>query len=164
MSDEGPSYDLEPAAALAELASMRQQNAELRDKYLRAAAAVENARKQAERAASARAMERLQGLYLQLLEVADNLERALSYAAEDDPLSPGVRAVLAHLLDLLRRQGVTPLGVEPGEPFDPRFHEAVETQEGDTEETTVAAVLQSGYLLDGQVLRPARVVVTRPAS
>ena len=146
----------------AALTSLRRENAELRDKYLRAAAASENARKQAERTAQARATNRLQSLYVRLLEVADNLERALSFAADDDPLAPGVQATLRQLLDLLRREGVAPIEVEPGAPFDPRSHEAVETLEGDVPEMRVAAIRQPGYMFEGQVLRPARVVVTRP--
>jgi molecular chaperone GrpE len=142
----------------AALTAARQENAELRDKYLRAAAAIENTRKQAERVAAARTTQQLQNLYLRLLEVADNLERALGHAAENDPLAPGVRA-----LDVLRREGVTPIEVQPGAPFDPRSHEAVETHEGDVPEPTVAAVSQPGYMFEGQVLRPARVLVTRPA-
>ena len=147
----------------AALTAARQENAELRDKYLRAAAAIENTRKQAERVAAARTTQQLQNLYLRLLEVADNLERALGHAAENDPLAPGVRATLRQLLDVLRREGVTPIEVQPGAPFDPRSHEAVETHEGDVPEPTVAAVSQPGYMFEGQVLRPARVVVTRPA-
>lgn len=147
----------------AALTSARQESAELRDKYLRAAAAIENARKQAERVATARVIDRLRKLYARLLEVADNLERALSFAAADDPLSPGVRATLRQLLDVLRQEGVVPIEVAPGAPFDPRAHEAVETRTGDVSEMTVAEVRQPGYMFEGQVLRPARVVVTRPA-
>jgi len=47
-------------------------------------------------------------------------------------------------------------------PFDPRFHEAIATHAGDVPEMTVAEVKQPGYLFDGQVLRPARVVVAQP--
>jgi molecular chaperone GrpE len=147
----------------AALTSARQENAALHDKYLRAAATIENTRKQAERTATARALFGLQNLYLRLLEVADNLQRALGHAAENDPLAPGVRATLRQLLDVLRREGVTSIEVQPGAPFDPRSHEAVETHEGDVPEPTVAAVIQPGYMFEGQVLRPARVVVTRPA-
>jgi molecular chaperone GrpE len=154
---------MSPQEYQAALTAARQENAELRDKYLRAAAAIENARKQAERVATTSAMQRLQSLYLRLLEVADNLERALSFAAEEDPLAPGVQATLRQLLDALRREGVAQMDVEPGAPFDPRTHEAVETHEGDVPEMTVAAVSQPGYLFEGQLLRPARVVVTRPA-
>lgn len=147
----------------AALTSARQENAELQDKYLRAAAAIENARKQAERVATARAIDRLQKLYARLLEVADNLERALSFAVADDPLAPGVRATLRQLLDVLRREGVVPIEIAPGAPFDPRFHEGVETRTGDVPEMMVAEVRQPGYMFEDQVLRPARVVVIRPA-
>jgi molecular chaperone GrpE len=154
---------MRPEKYEAALAAARQENAELRDKYLRVAAAIENTRKQAERDAEQRVSQRLRSVYTRLLEVADNLERALSYTADDDPLAPGVRATLRQLLDVLAREGVTPIQVQPGMPFDPRFHEAIETHEGDAPEAIVAAVSQSGYLFAGQVLRPARVVVMRPA-
>ena len=97
---------LEEEEIQAKLAAVLQENAELKDKYLRAAASVENARKQAERVAATRAQSRLQDLYLHLVEVVDNLERALAYADERDPLSPGVRATREQLLDVLRREGV----------------------------------------------------------
>jgi molecular chaperone GrpE len=167
MSTDDTAFDRERAKSPEEyqvaLAAARQENAELRDKYLRAAAAIENARKQAERVATARAIHRLQSVYVRLLEVADNLERALIFAAENDPLAPGVRATLQQLLEVLRREGVAPIEVEPGAPFDPRFHEAVETYEGNVPEMTVAAVRQPGYMFEGQVLRPAHVVVIQPA-
>jgi molecular chaperone GrpE len=167
MSTDDSAFERErtmsPEEYQAALAALQQENAELRDKYLRAAAALENARKQAERVATARTIQELRNLYLRFLEVADNMERALSYAAEGDRLAPGVKATLRQLLDILRQAGVTPLDAEPGAPFDPRFHEAVETHEGNVPEATVMAVSQPGYLFEGQVLRPARVVVTRPA-
>jgi molecular chaperone GrpE len=77
-------------------------------------------------------------------------------------LAPGVRATLRQLLDLLLREGVTPIQVTPGMPFDPRVHEAIATHAGDGPEMTVAEVKQPGYLFEGQVLRPARVVVAQP--
>src|SRR5437773_6174568 len=161
MSTDDTSFERErtmsPEEYQAALSAARQENAELRDKYLPAAAAIDNARKQAEREAEQRINQRLRSFYTRLLEVVDNLERALNYAAEADPLAPGVRATLQQLLDLLRREGVAPIEVEPGAPFDPRFHEAVETHEGDVPEMTVAAVRQPGYMFEGQVLRPARV-------
>jgi molecular chaperone GrpE len=158
-----PERAMSPEEYQAALTAARQENAELRDKYLRAAAAIENTRKQAERDAEQRVNQRLRSLYTRLVEVADNLERALSYAAEDDPLAPGVRATLRQLLDVLRREGVVPIEVAPGAPFDPRFHEAVETHVGDVPETRVAEIRQPGYLFEGEVLRPVRVVVTRLA-
>jgi molecular chaperone GrpE len=146
----------------AELTAVLQENAELKDKYLRAAASIENARKQAERVATARTQNQLLDLYLRLVEVVDNLERALAYSDDEDPLAPGVRATREQLLDVLRREGVTPIDLAPGAIFDPEAQEAVETREGRVREPTVAAVRQPGYTFEGRVLRPARVAVVRP--
>jgi hypothetical protein len=54
--------------------------------------------------AAARTQNRLQDLYLRLVEVVDNLERALAYSDDEDPLAPGVRATREQLLDVLRRR------------------------------------------------------------
>lgn len=151
-----------PEGVQAELTAVLRENAELKDKYLRAAASIENARKQAERVAAARTQNRLQDLYLRLVEVVDNLERALAYSDDEDPLAPGVRATREQLLDVLRREGVTPIELAPGAPFDPEAQEAVETREGPVPEPTVAAVRQPGYTFEGRVLRPTRVAVVRP--
>jgi molecular chaperone GrpE len=145
-----------------DLEALLRENAELKDKYLRAAASIENARKQAERMAAASTRNRLQDLYLRLVEVVDNLERALAYADEKDPLAPGVRATREQLLDVLRREGVAPIDVAPGALFDPELQEAVETREGRVAEPTVAAIREHGYTFEGRVLRPARVAVVRP--
>jgi len=153
---------VDPEEIQAKLAAVLQENAELKDKYLRAAASIENARKQAERMAATRTQGRLQNLYLRLVEVVDNLERALAYADDEDPLAPGVRATREQLLDVLRREGVTPIELAPGAVFDPEVQEAVETREGRVAEPTVAAVRQPGYTFEGRVLRPARVAVVRP--
>ena len=144
------------------LAAAQKEIATLRDKYLRAAAAIDNASKQAERVAEQRINQRLRNLFARMLEVADNLERALTYAATDDPVLPGLQATHQQLLQALSREGVTPVDVHPGVLFDPGTHEAVETREGDVTDMIVAEVRQPGYLFDGQVLRPARVVVIRP--
>jgi molecular chaperone GrpE len=147
----------------ADLEAVRREALELKDKYLRAAASIENARKQAERDAAARTWARLRDLYLRLVEVVDNLDRALDYTDDEDPLVPGVRATREQLLDILRREGVAPIEVEPGALFDPELQEAVEIREGPVAESTVAAVRQPGYTFEGRVLRPARVTVEVPA-
>ena len=146
-----------------DLEAARREAADLKDKYLRAAASIENARKQAERDAATRTWSRLRDLYLRLVEVVDNLERALDFTDDDDPLAPGVRATREQLLEILRREGVGPIDVEPGVPFDPEWQEAVEIRDGPVPVSTVAAVRQPGYTFDGRVLRPARVAVVRPA-
>jgi molecular chaperone GrpE len=143
------------------LAEARREADELREKYLRAVAEAENARKWTERDAQTRTIESQRRLLRQLLEVIDNLERALATPADASGLRQGVDMTLRQLLRVLAQAGVERIAVEPGQPFDPLYHEAVEVRTGDVSEDTVVGVVQSGYLHDGIVLRPARVVVMR---
>jgi len=98
----------------------------------------------------------------EVIEAVDNLERALEAGGgeDGDSLSSGVQMVLGGLRETLSRNGVE--AVEPkGEKFDPQWHEALSTQplEG-AEPGTVVEVLQKGYKLGEQLIRPARVVVS----
>lgn len=97
----------------------------------------------------------------ELIDAVDNMERALESAGEDsDGLTGGVEMVLRGLREALSRNGIE--AVEPkGEKFDPNQHEALSTMpvEG-AEPGVVVEVVQKGYRLDDQLLRPARVVVS----
>jgi molecular chaperone GrpE len=134
-----------------------------RDEYLalaqRTQADFENYRKRVARE-SAQAQERgVAKLAKELLPALDNLDRALEAAAHDDPLLNGIKLVRAELVAALERQKIesyAPLG----EPFDPTTQEAVAQQpvEG-AQSGTVAEVYQNGYRLNGNVIRPARVLV-----
>ena len=134
-----------------------------RDEYLelaqRARADFENFRKRtAGQVADAERRARA-GLARDLVPVIDNLERALDAAADDDPLRQGVELVRRDLLAAFTAAGVD--AYDPtGETFDPNLHEALakRTVEG-TDSGTVIETVERGYRLDGQVLRPARVVV-----
>lgn len=96
----------------------------------------------------------------EVIEAVDNLERALEAAGEGQSLAAGVEMVLSGLRETLARNGVE--AVDPrGEKFDPNRHEALSTQPADgTESGTVIEVLQKGYTLGDQLVRPARVVVS----
>jgi molecular chaperone GrpE len=134
-----------------------------RDRYLRLAAEYDNYRKRtAKEAQQARA--RGQGdLIKMLLDSLDDLSRF----AHVDPavtdcamLVTGVEMVERNVMKALASVGVEV--IDPVElPFDPNLHEAVSTQAADTpdEDHMVAQVYQRGYMLNGQLLRPARVVV-----
>ncbi|HEX3040793.1 MAG TPA: nucleotide exchange factor GrpE [Solirubrobacterales bacterium] len=95
-----------------------------------------------------------------LIDAVDNLERALESAESDEGLVAGVEMVLNGLREALSRNGIEV--VDPkGEKFDPTQHEALSTMpvEG-AESGIVVEVMQKGYALDGQLIRPARVVVS----
>jgi molecular chaperone GrpE len=96
----------------------------------------------------------------EVIDAVDNLERALEAADGDGGLAEGVQMVLGNLRETLQRHGIE--AVDPkGEKFDPNQHEALSTMpvEG-TEGGTVVEVMQKGYRMGEQLIRPARVVVS----
>ena len=145
-----------------ELTETRRELEETKDKYLRAAAQVENVRKWTERDVLTRAKENQRKLLRQLLEVVDNLDRALAQPAEPAVLYQGVQLTRMQLRKVLTQAGVEQIDVQPGEAFDPTYHEGVEVRFGNVDQPTVAAVTQPGYLHENELLRPASVVVVRP--
>jgi molecular chaperone GrpE len=134
-----------------------------RDEYLalaqRTQADFENYRKRVARESALAHQRGAAKLAKELLPALDSLDRALAGAAEDDPLLDGVRLVRSELTAALERVGIEPF-VPLGEPFDPNTSEAVAQQpvEG-APSGTVAEVYQTGYRMNGTVIRPARVLV-----
>ncbi|HZO60548.1 MAG TPA: nucleotide exchange factor GrpE [Solirubrobacterales bacterium] len=132
-----------------------------RDEYLelakRTKADFENYRKRVAREAVEAEGRGRAELARSLVPVLDNLERALAAAnPEEDHLADGVRLVHDELVAVLARAGVESYS-PAGEAFDPDWHEAMLTRPGEAGQ--VLEVLEKGYRLNGQVLRPARVVV-----
>jgi molecular chaperone GrpE len=121
-------------------------------------AAIESVRQRLQRQAEAQVQQERRRLLTRLLAVADNLERALAHADGNDPLRAGVALTLKDLRGQLAQEGVAPIHAL-GATFDPHLHEAVTTDGSGGD--AVVEVLQTGYTLDGQLLRPARVVVGR---
>jgi molecular chaperone GrpE len=114
------------------------------------------ARERAQRWAQLEVYQERQRLLNRILVVADNLERALAHADENDSLHAGVQLTLSDLMKQLAQEGVQPIQAL-GQPFDPNLHEAVASDGSGAE--TVADVLLTGYTLNGELLRPARVIV-----
>lgn len=151
-------------AALAELKALADKNW---DKYLRAAAELENVRKRATRDVENAHRFALERFCTELLAVRDSLEAGLAARdkADAQSLLEGKEATLKLLQAIMERFGVVELDPE-GEPFDPEEHEAMTMQpSADVEPGSVLTVFQKGYALNGRLLRPARVVVaSEPAS
>jgi molecular chaperone GrpE len=131
------------------------------DRYLRAAAEVENVRKRATRDVEHARRYALENFGRELLVVKDSLEMGLEAAesADAESLREGSSATLKLLATTLERFGISEIDPE-GEPFDPEQHEAMTMQpSADVEPGSVLTVIQKGYSLNGRLLRPARVVV-----
>jgi molecular chaperone GrpE len=133
-------------------------------KYLelaqRTQAELENLRKRAARDVAQAGGRAKANLVRELLPVVDNLERALATAnPEEDHLAEGVRLVHVELVNTLERNGIQ--SFDPaGEPFDPTVHEAISMREGENGSGIVLDVVEKGYKLGDNVIRPARVVVS----
>jgi molecular chaperone GrpE len=137
--------------------------AKQRDEYLalaqRTQADFENFRKRMARENAAAQDRGMAKVTKELLPALDHLAHALKAAEGHDDVVKGFAMVSDEIVTALERAGIqafSPLG----EPFDPNEHEAMTTQPSeDAESGTVIEVYQQGYRLNGQILRPARVVV-----
>jgi molecular chaperone GrpE len=161
---EGPS---EVSVLREQLADKDKEIAELKDKYLRALADIENVRKRMRQQSEDTVRLQRENLLRDLLPITDNLERAVEAArggGNGKPIVEGVEMVLRSLLDLLRTNGVIPRE-SVGLPFDPQFHEAVDhVESGEHPPNTVISEFHRGYQVGERVLRPARVTVAKAPS
>ncbi|MEF8813842.1 MAG: nucleotide exchange factor GrpE [Halovenus sp.] len=98
-------------------------------------------------------------LVARLLDVRDNLERALDQG-EDVDIRGGVETTLDQFDEQLARENVEQIRPEPGQETDPQRHEVLATVESDQPADTIADVHRTGYEMGGKVLRPAQVVVS----
>jgi len=142
---------------------LRRENAELRERLLRALADFENLRKRTDRERQELRRYALFDTMRDLVAVTDNLERAAAAGGEVEDLKAGVDMILQQMRETLRRHGVT--AVEAlGRPFDPAEHEAVTREEDPAVSSPlVTAELQRGYKMHDRLLRPAMVRVSVPA-
>lgn len=146
-----------------ELSRLQEELSRFRELYLRKLADFENFRRRKEREMEAFRQAAHADLLRDVLPVIDNLERAVAIPEGDGSgIRAGVELVLRQLKSTLARYGLVELN-PIGQPFDPRFHEALARQEReDLTEEVVVEVMQKGYLLNEKLLRPAMVVVGVP--
>lgn len=99
---------------------------------------------------------------LALLDVMDDFDRALLHVGQaSDPIANGLRLIHQRLNAVLQSSGVSPFDSE-GEPFDPTVHEAMTVIDSDGEDSgSVYTEHRRGYLINGELLRPARVAVLK---
>lgn len=136
------------------------------DLYLRALADAENVRKMAERDKRAMAKFGAVGIARDLLPVRDGLRRALDAVSEEDrdraaALVEGIELTLREFTNALSRNGIESVAPEPGDQFDPKFHEAiVNAPSKDVAAGKILFVEQEGFMMHDRLLRPAKVIVS----
>jgi molecular chaperone GrpE len=159
-------HDPTGAAAEAALAAAEAKAQENWNSYLRAAAELDNYRKRMEREMDQSRKFAVERFAQELLGVADALEAGIRSGTENPgpALLDGAQATLRELNKAFDRVGVKPIDPK-GQPFDPNWHEAMVAQaSGDVPPNTVLSVIQKGYSLNGRLLRPARVIVSKAAA
>jgi molecular chaperone GrpE len=151
------------AAQVNEIESLKAQNAELAEQYLRAKAEVENIRRRSEDEIAKTRKFALESFAESLLPVLDSLEAGLAIQeATVQQIREGSEATLKQLQSALGRNKVVAIAPAAGEKFDPHQHQAISVVPAEQEANTVVAVLQKGYLIAERVLRPALVTVAAP--
>jgi molecular chaperone GrpE len=158
-----------------ELSVLKVENAELKDRLLRALADTENTRRRAERERLDASQYAIAKFARDILAVADNFARAIEACPADarESASPQVKAVIEgvkaterQLLATLERHGVKSIDTSDGK-FDPNFHQAIAEVAGEGKPPgSIVNVVQTGYVIGDRLLRPAMVTVARrePAS
>ena len=141
-----------------ELEAVRKERDEYLENMRRMKAELENSRARLEKEHARLAQLASERLVKELLPILDSLERALQ---ADGDVKEGVEATRDQLVAVLAQEGLSPISSE-GQSFDPTVHEALMTKPSDEhEEDTVIQTLERGYTLNGNTIRPAKVVVSR---
>jgi molecular chaperone GrpE len=151
--------------ALTETDNLQEQISNANDQVLRIQAEMQNMRRRAERDVENAHKFALDRFTAELLPVVDNLERALGTIEDSDKAQQavftGLELTLKSFFDVFARFKIE--AIDPaGQPFDADLHQAVSmVPNPDVEPNTVIEVFQKGYTLNGRLVRPAMVVVSK---
>lgn len=150
----------------AEIEALRAERDEMKDRFMRALADAENARKRSEK--DRREAEQYGGSKLarDMLPVYDNMKRALEAAGEEQKqiaaaLIEGVELTMRELLNVFSKHGIDIIAPEVGDKFDPQLHQAMfEAPVPNTKAGEIIQVSAEGFMLHDRLLRPAQVGVS----
>jgi len=166
--EEGAADDAAEAAPEEVIAQLEAALAEARDTAMRAQAEAQNVKRRAEQDVEKARKFALEQFARELLPVVDNLERALEATSGGGEavkaIAEGVDLTLKSFQDALQKSHIEVIDPQ-GEPFDPNLHQAMSMVENaEVEPNSVIAVMMKGYTLNGRLLRPAMVMVSKAAS
>jgi len=156
------------AAGDRRVAELEAELAKAKDQALRAMAEAENARRRAQRELEERSQFALASFARDLLSAPDNLRRALDTLPGElrkqderfESFAAGVELTERELVSVLERHGIKRIEAH-GKPFDHNLHQAIAQIESDQPSGVVAQVVQQGYTINGRLLRPAMVAVSK---
>jgi molecular chaperone GrpE len=143
----------------AEIESLKDERAELKSKIKRKQAEFQNYKKRTKERHEEEKKRATEDLVTRLLDVRDNLERALEQD-EDTDIRSGVESTLRQFDDVLQAEHVEPIDPEPGVAVEPTRHQVLARVESDEEPGTIAEVHRPGYEMAEKILREAQVTVS----
>jgi molecular chaperone GrpE len=145
-----------------EVEHLREDLAAERERGLRTLAEFDNYRRRTRQERARAEQDGQREILLALLEVMDDFERALEHAEEaSGPVAEGLRMIHQRFNSLLQANGVTSFESK-GRRFDPTMHEALSVVETDQDESGIVyEEVRCGYLWNGELFRPTRVIVVR---
>ena len=170
MAEEYADQEIEISDEDIEIDTLRAERDQFRDRFMRALADSENARKRADK--DRREAENYGGSKLSrdLLPVYDNMKRALEAATEEQKavsaaLIEGVELTMRELVNVFGKHGIRPITPVVGDRFDPKEHEAMfEAPLPNTQAGSIIQVSTEGFMLHDRLLRPAQVGVSSNTS
>ena len=169
LSVEQDSDELETENSVAdseEYEKLKEENAKLKNEFLRAYADAENTKKRCAQEIEKNSKYAISSFAKELLGVADNLHRAIESVSEShhqdcDTLLKGIEMTEAELTKVFNKFGIQKMDII-GTHFDPNFHQVIqEVEDKDKPAGTIVAELQTGYMINDRILREAMVVVTK---
>lgn len=171
VNQDAENQDIDPIAALnAENEALTANNAELKERVLRAVAEMENLRKRTAREVGEARTYAIANFARDMLSATDNLSRALSAVPKDalesdndalNSLVEGIKMTEREMQRLLQANGVKPI-LALGEKFDPHKHQAMfEVSDSDQPEGTIVEEMQPGFAIGERILRPSLVGVAK---
>lgn len=151
-----------------DIAAMRETNNELNDQYIRAKAETDNTRRISAKEVEKARKFALESFAKELLQVKDSLDQAAQVDLKSnvteqliEQMSEGLALTLKQLGDVFDRFKIEVVNPEAGDVLDPELHQAMTRQPSDEVDTNnIVSTLQTGYTLNGRLLRPAMVIVS----
>lgn len=147
-----------------QIRQLQQERDELREKYIRAIAEMDNIRKRADRERDQVVLYATERLFARLVEILDDLHAAVEAGKQSrdyDAMLSGLEMITAKAHRLYEEHGVRPLEARTGDPFNVELHEAlVHVPHPELPEGTIVQQVQRGYLFRDRVLRHARVITS----
>jgi molecular chaperone GrpE len=166
MPEDADLADLEAFIESDQIAALKLERDEMKDRFMRALADAENARKRGERDRREAEQYGSTRLARDLLPVYDNLRRALDSVPEEikaqaAALTEGVELTLRELSNVMTKHGVRAISPSIGDGFDPQLHQAMfEAPVAGTKAGQIIQVMTDGFMLHDRLLRPAQVGVS----